>query len=323
MTGRIPRREFIGAVGAGAGAAALSRGTTLAAEAKPKATVVKARREKAVAEGKPNADVVKQMVHVAVMRLAGAKTPAEAWARYVKPKDVVGVKINALFGVGAATNPCVTAAVVEGCRMAGVPADNIICWDREDKHLKKSGYTVQAGKGVKYVGVNNRWEEKPTAIHTCQGRLARVLTQECTALINVPMLKSHSIAGMTFSMKNHYGSFHNPWKAHANGCDPFLPKLNALNPIRAKTRLIVGDVLLPVADRGPRPAPRWVWPAKTILAATDTVAIDTVALQILEAQRAKVNRPSLRKTGKATYVQTAAKMGLGVGDLAQIEVVEV
>ncbi len=37
--------------------------------------------------------------------------------------------------------------------------------------------------------------------------LANVL-KECDALINIPVLKSHMMAGITFAMKNHYGSFY-------------------------------------------------------------------------------------------------------------------
>jgi uncharacterized protein (DUF362 family) len=238
----------------------------------------------------------------------------------VKPEDVVGVKINCLFGVGAATHPEVTTAVVEGCRMAGVPPDKIIVWDRDDKHLEKSGYTVNRGEGVRYLGVGRDWEEEPTNIHTCKGRLAKLLTQTCTAIINVPILKHHAIAGITFSMKNHYGSFHNPNSAHANNCDPFIAQLNALKVIREKTRLIVGDALLPVADGGPQANPRATWEYKAILASTDTLAIDYVGLKILDEQRAKIEKPLL-EGGKTKCIATAAGMGLGVADLAKIDLV--
>ena len=322
MNGRLGRREFLGRTAAiGAGIAVLGRTPARAAEGGAKSVVVKAVRDDAVADMKPNAPVVREMVHAVVMKLSGKKTPEEAWKQYVKPSDVVALKINCLFGVGAATHPEVTAAVVEGCQMAGVPADKIIVWDREDKDLEKSGYTISKGPGVRTLGVNGDWEDQPTAIATCQGKLAKILTQKCTALINVPILKTHVIAGVTMALKNHYGSFHNANQAHANGCDPFIAELNALDCIRKKTRLVVADALLPVAEKGPQARPEWTWEYKTILASLDPVAIDYVGVKILDEQRAKINLPPIEP--KCKCVQTAAAKGLGVADMSKIEVVKV
>jgi uncharacterized protein (DUF362 family) len=322
MSGRLGRREFLGRTAAiGAGLAVLGRTPVLAAEGGAKSVVVKAVRDDAVADMKPNAPVVREMVHAVVMKLSGKRTPEDAWKQYVKPSDVVALKINCLFGVGAATHPEVTAAVVEGVRMAGVPAANILVWDRETGHMEKSGYKTGTIEGVAYVGVNGDWEEQPTDIHTCKGRLAKILTQKCTALINVPILKTHVIAGMTQALKNHYGSFHNPGDAHGGGCDPFLAELNGLKCIREKTRLIVSDALLPVADGGPQARPQWTWAYKAILASTDPVAIDYVGLKILDEQRAKIGKPPLESTGKAKCIATAAAKGLGAADMNRIDLV--
>jgi uncharacterized protein (DUF362 family) len=316
------RREFIGrTVAAGVAAAALGRGRLPAEEPKAKSLVVKAVREDATRDKRVNAAVVREMVHAAVCRLAGKPKPEEAWAVYLRKDDVVGIKVSSKFGVGSATHPEVTAAIVEGCRMAGVPDDKIIVWDYEDKHLSISGYTINRGAGVKYMGVNGEWEDEPTAIHTCQGRLAKVLTREITALVNAPILKSHPITGFTNVLKNHYGSFHNPNDAHGGACDPFMAHLNNLPVIRQKSRLMISDVLLPVAERGPQPAPQFVWEYKGILAATDPVAIDYVAMKILDEQRAKIQKPPAQTKAKCLF--TAAQMGLGVADPAKIDLVTV
>jgi len=316
------RREFIGrTIAAGAALAAIGRGRLAAEEPRAKSLVVKAVRDDATKDRKPNAAVVREMVHAAVCRLAGKQKPEDAWPTFLKKNDVVGIKISSKFGVGSATHPEVTAAIVEGCRMAGVPDDKIIVWDYEDKHLEISGYTINRGPGVKYKGVNDGWEDQPTAIHTCQGRLAKILTREITALVNAPILKSHPLAGYTNCLKNHYGSLHNPNEAHGGGCDPFMAHLNNLPAIRQKSRLMVSDVLLPVAERGPQPAPQFVWEYKGILAATDPVAIDYVALKILDEQRAKIQKPPAEAKAKCLF--TAARMGLGAADMAKIDLVAV
>jgi uncharacterized protein (DUF362 family) len=315
------RREFIGrTVAAGVAVAALGRGRLPAEEPQPKSVVVKAVRGDATTEKKIDAAVVREMVHAAVCRLAGKQKPEDAWPLYVRKDDVVGIKISSKFGVGSATHPEVAAAIVEGCRMAGVPDDNIIVWDFEDKHLSISGYTINRGPGVKYRGVNaDGWEDQPTAIHTCRGRLAKILTREITALINAPVLKSHPIVGYTNCLKNHYGSFHNPPEAHGGGCDPFMACLNNLPVIRTKSRLMLSDALLPVADRGPQPAPQFVWECRTILASVDPVAIDAVALKILDEQRVRIQKPPA--SAKAKCLLTAAQMGLGAADMEKIDLV--
>jgi len=333
MNRTLDRRGFLGRTAAAGAAAAVLGNRALGQGASGgKSVVVRHVRDDSVQDGKVNAKVAREMVHAVVMKLSGQSSPEAAWKTYIKPDDVVGVKINCLFGVGACTHPCVTAAVVEGVRMAGVPADKIIVWDREDQHMEKSGYTVGKIDGVLYTGVNGDWEDEPTAIHDCKGRLAKILTRKITALVNVPILKTHSLAGVTCSLKNHYGSFHNPRDAHGGRggrkehggmCDPYIAELNALPVIREKTRVIVADALRPVGNRGPQARPRHTFDAKAMMASLDPVALDTVGMTMLDAWRAKQKMPSLQETGSAVSIATAAEKGVGVGDMSKIEVVEV
>ena len=331
MSGRLGRREFIGrTLATGVGAAVLGHKAALGQASGGKAVVVKAVRAGAVVGKEPNPKVVREMVHAVVMKLSGKSSPADAWKCYVKPDDVVAVKINCLFGKRASTYPCVTSAVVEGIRMAGVPADKIIVWDRGSKDLEKAGYQVGKIDGVTYTAVDGDWEEEPTRFHTCEGRFAKILTRQCTALVNVPILKTHVRSGITFAMKNHYGSFHNAGSAHAGRgkpavhggtCDPFIAELTALDVIRKKERLIVADALLPVANRGPMAQPQFTYAEKAIMAAVNPVAIDYVGLKMLDAQRKKMGLPGLEESGSAVCVFTAAEKGLGPADMSKIDLV--
>lgn len=323
MSHEVTRREFLEqAAVLGAGVAALGR-TTPGMGAPAGTQVVQATRAEATTTGQPNAAVVKEMVDAAVRRLSGKRNRADAWATFVQPDDIVAIKVNCLFGVGASTHPEVTQAVIDGCKAAGVPDDHLIVWDREDKHLRNAGYPVNRGKGVKFYGVGPDWEETTLPVHTHPARLARILTRTCTALINVPVLKSHSIAGITASLKNHYGSFAQPAKAHAGNCDPYLAELNALSPIRQKTRLIVCDALLPIADGGPQRRPQFTWAENTILAATDPVALDAVGLRIIDKRRVQIGKPPIEPSGKARGIFTAAAKGLGIADSKRIALVHV
>ena len=57
-----------------------------------------------------------------------------------------------------------------------------------------------------------------------QVRFSKILTRECAMVINLPILKDHSMSGVTFAMKNMYGVVERPQDLHADGgCNPGLP----------------------------------------------------------------------------------------------------
>jgi hypothetical protein len=66
------------------------------------------------------------------------------------------------------------------------------------------------------------------------------------------------------------------------------------------------------------------WPYGGFLASTDPVAVDAVARQVLEARRREVGLPPLAAEGREpAHIAAAARLGLGVADLARIERTEV
>jgi uncharacterized protein (DUF362 family) len=318
----IDRRHFIGAVTtAGVGiAAATGRSPQGFAQPAAQSRVIRIRRTDAIDDAdKVNAAVVKNMVDQSVAKLVGKDSAEEAWKSLFAPNDVVTLKINCLFGPGASTRREVTEAVVAGLLTAGVPADKITVWDRAVGDLVKCGYELNDGPGVKVKAT--QWEAQPTKSGSFNGRLAQVLTDPAnTALINVPILKTHNVPGITLAHKNHYGSFDNPGAHHGNHCDPYLTDLNALPCIKDKTRLIVADALRPVGEGGPAAQPQYTWTYGAILAATDPVAIDAVGAQIIDEWRATKGMDSVLL--RARFLQTSQKAGLGTADLSQIALID-
>jgi uncharacterized protein (DUF362 family) len=147
------------------------------------------------------------------------------------------------------------------------------------------------------------------------------MTDMITALINVPMVKDHRIAGITCAMKNHYGSIFVPDDLHKNQCDPYIAELNAAPVVREKTRLILVDGLRALFNGGPRDHEQYRWRLNTIIAGTDPVAIDTLAGKIIDEKRDDKDMPP--QMPKAHYIQSAAKLGLGTNDLTQIDLKEI
>jgi uncharacterized protein (DUF362 family) len=317
----IDRRDFLGTVAAAGAVVALGGQTAQAWGQAAKARVVRCRRKDAVDDADAvNAQVVQQMVNSAVAKLVGAEPGKAAWGKLFGPQDVVTVKVNCLFGPAACTHPEVTDAVVAGLLSAGVPANNITVWDRDEGDLMKCGYEIQKGDGVKCIAT--QWEAQPTRSGSLNGRLATILTRpENTALVNVPVLKTHSLTGITLALKNHFGSLDNPGAHHGTNADPQLADLNAIPPIREKTRLILADALRPVGDGGPAANAGATWTYGAILAATDPIAMDTVGVKIIDEWRATKGLGSVEPAAKV--LKTAAQKGLGVADMAAIELIDI
>lgn len=287
-------------------------------------TVVEANRPHSVtADMRLQTDIVREMVFSSVKRLTGEKTDLAAWSKLFDKSDVVGIKINTLFGPGASSSPEVVNAVVEGVKLAGVPADKIIIWDRADADMLKCKFRLNREAGVKYYGTNSDYEAEATKVGSFEGRLSKILTKQITALVNLPILKHHSISGMSCAYKNHYGSFDNPGQHHANGCDPFLSDFNSLPSVRNKTRLVLCDALRPLCDGGPGFTPKFQWSYGSILASFDALAMDAVGTSIIDARRKELGLPSLEASGKPVrHLVTAAKMGQGEGDMRHIRLVK-
>ncbi|MGD8239411.1 MAG: DUF362 domain-containing protein [Armatimonadota bacterium] len=337
---KLDRRQFIRrATGLGAGLTAASFSgcdTRVAQSQNPppptppptpagKSQLVLAKHDRSVLGGQIDASVAAEMLEGAMLKLTGADTARDAWGSLFSADEVVGVKINCLFGIGASTHPEVTSAVVAGLIAGGVKPDNIIVWDRADKDLLKSGYEIKRdGPGPRCYGTDGAYEPEATKHRSFNGRLTKILTEDIDALVNVPILKDHGISGITVSMKNHYGSFDNPNKHHGNHCDPYIADFNSLGVVRQKSRLIVCDALLPVANGGPRARPEHTWPYRGMLVGQDPVALDQWGWQILEERRAAVGLPTLAEANRAPrQLESAASLGLGTNDQEQIDLVEV
>jgi uncharacterized protein (DUF362 family) len=327
--GELTRRELLkrAAVGGLAAAAAkvgIEPGSAQAAGEPAKSKIVIA-KDASVLDKENNIKqaVVEKMLGKAIAKQQGTKTAKEAWQKLFKPGDIVGIKVNCLFKNGASTHPEVTFAVVEGLKMAGVKPENIIIWDRSSKDLRMSSYTINKEGGPQVVADDGDWgrEVKNGSIN---GKISKIL-DKITALVNVPILKDHGMAGVTVAMKNHYGSIHNPGDYHGNHCDPYLADLNAIPEIKDKTRLVVVDAIRPVADGGPGlRSPECAWNYYSLIVGTDFVATDKIGWDIIEARRKEMGIPSLADAGRAPkWIATAAKLGLGTDDPNKIDIIRV
>lgn len=297
-----------------------------AGSGKSRIAVVEGRRLRN-ASGDPHPGRIAQALDEGVEALFGAKAE-DVWPRLVGPKDTVGIKVNTLSGRGMCTNPEVVEAIAHRLAEAGVPENHIIVWDKADQDLRKGGFRInRGGTEVQCYGTNVAGYQERLVVHRSIGSMfSRILTSQCTKIINVPVLKDHGICGVTLGMKNFFGAIHNPNKYHGNVGDPYIADLNLYEPIRRKTVLTICDAVRGQYEGGPPYMPQWAWDFGGFILGTDPVALDYVGWQYIEDQRARSGVPSLSEAGrKPVYIATAAdaEHRLGTNDPGQIEVAAV
>lgn len=273
---------------------------------------------------------VREMVHAAVLALSGCATRADAWSRYLQPKDIVGIKVNAI-APGIVPHPSIADAIAEGGALLGMKGSQFIVFDKEDRDLEKSGYTINKGGNdlqcygtVGPLGAGNPgYEERQTIRGDTNYKLSRIVTRQCTAVVNVPVIKDHCWAGLTCALKNHFGCIDNPNQFHkVNHCCPAIVDVNRDANIRSKQRLILADARFIQYEGGPSFKPQYLQPYYAILASTDPVAVDTLAMQLIDACRSRAKLPALlARPNGPLHVAEAARQKLGTNDPTRIELV--
>ena len=286
-------------------------------------------RDEALAQGQPNEhrELIRKLLDAALQKLTGAADASAAWQRLFPPQQRVGIKVNAL---GLATQPAVVDAIVAGLRQAGVPAEKIIIWDRFDVELGKAGFTLnKSGSGVQCRGtdaerISSGYQAEVESSGQIGSCFSRIVAGDVDALISVPVLKDHNLAGVSLGMKNFYGAIHNPNKYHDHNCDPYIVDVVSHRFIAKKWRLTVCDGLRAQYHGGPGVHPGFAWSFGGLIVGTDFVAADAVAADLLAGERKAKGLKSLEDDGRPPrHIATAAARGLGVADLARIERVEV
>ena len=250
------------------------------------------------------------MLDRAMLELTGQSETSAAWSQFIKPEDVVGLKINLMM---TPTSPAISRAIVGGVMSVGVDEKNIITWDRNE-----------AGRGLEGTRVRNEqfgFDSKS---------LSRVVTDETTALINAPGLKVHFLAGVAVALKNWIGAVTNinlpdvgvAYSIHGDSCADCCI-VNAIPAVRDKCRLIVVDATRPLFNGGPQVNPQYLWPYNGILVGTDPVAIDAVGVAILEAKRNAHKGADWPISPPPKHVYVAEeKYKLGHSKLENIEIVK-
>jgi len=267
----------------------------------------------------------------AIAVYTGRKNPEDALKHIVADggaqDKVIGLKTNGLGGRGISTHFALVIAIAERLQQAGVKPGNILIWDRNARDLQACGFTISTDPArIRCYGSDIAgFEDQVEVWGTSRARFSKLLTRECAMVINVPILKDHSMSGVTFAMKNMYGVVERPQDLHGGGCNPGVADLNAFPVIRQKVKLTIGDAMSSVYDGGPLFRPERLWFPNALIVGEDRVALDQVAWGMLDKKRVEAGMGTLEAAGRPPrYIATAADAAhqLGINDMKRINVVE-
>ncbi len=272
----------------------------------------------------PRAAIARLLVERALMDLTGAANITAAMARFIHPQDVVAIKVNGIAGqVGhtVAVNFETIVPVVEAVIALGVPPHRITVYEQYPTYLMGSRVNVrqwQLPSGVVTGTHNNRDHVMPRIriFEQVRTRYCRFFT-DATAVIDMTMMKDHSICGFTGAMKNiTHGNIDNPQDHHGHQASPQIALLYNHAIVQSRVRLHITDAFKIIYDKGPLDKdPAMRVPHGSIYASTDALALDTVGARVIDEARKERGGMTLKAAGREPrYLMRAAELGVGVHD---------
>src|SRR5262249_17777862 len=131
----------------------------------------------------------------------------------------------------------------------------------------------------------------------------------------IPVLKDHRSSGVTLALKNlSHGLVNNVARSHIiygkqrpatepggtlNQCLTFIPAMASLPPTRAKSVLHILDGLVGTWEGGPKTSNKTfaTWEYRSLLFATDPVALDRIGWEIIDTKRVTEGWPVVAEMG--------------------------
>ena len=306
---RFSRREFLKVAGAAAGSAAASGVASLLHAASVPSVPV------AVASG----GLPGENARKAVAALGGM-------GLFIARGDVVVVKPNIGWDrtpeQAANTDPGVVVAVAEMCLAAG--AKSVRVFDRTCNEPRRCYTSSGIQEAVERFAKKSRAEDALRVYHVEDRKFVRTAIPGALALkewelyrdaleadkvVNVPVAKHHTLAGITLGLKNMMGVMGgNRGQIHFR-LPECLVDINRRVPPRL-TVIDAGRVLLRNGPSGGNLADVKVF--GKAFASADVVAADVVAAEKIFGL----------KPGEVSHIQKALESGLGISSPAQIRLLE-
>ncbi len=318
--------------------------------------MVRVHSEKSIdaASERVDKEVVRQMLSTGIRSLTGDRRADDAWARFIKPEDVVGIKVNCSGAPKIQSTPEIVACIAESLIAIGVAPKRIYVYERFDNQLRSVNYEKYLPPGITVAAAESTrgtilGYDPYTYVETSffgeddtRSNLVRLVSDTLTKIINVPNTKEHQASGVTGALKNiAYGNFSNVARSHQKEKTytlSFIGTLAAVEPLPSRVVLHVMDGLRAVWQAGPfSEYPQFRFYPKQVWFGTDPVAMDRQLIDLIENKRKAEGAISIfnqsrdilgdptnpnknRYIREPGHIEYAGKLGLGVYDQAKIRV---
>jgi hypothetical protein len=246
-----------------------------------------------------------EMLDHGMQALTGAATSNDGWQAVLGSAKQIVVKFNSVGARAINTNEPMARLIVNRLTSAGYAADAITLVEAPAFLTKELGLRLQVRGWGASIPVGEGREALAQYLH------------DADAVINVPLLKTHQIAGMSGCMKNlSHALIRHPARYHANGCSPYVGQVIGSQEVSSRLKLNIVNALRVVVNGGPDAREEDIVGYGGVLLGFDPVAVDNVGLSILAVER---QRRGLTGGGEIRYLASAARMGLGRWRAADID----
>jgi len=305
--------------------------------------VVVVKDAQAIEAYKTRPERIQAMLDRGMTNITSRPTPAEAWRSLLSTNDVVGIKVFSLPGPNSGTRPAVVAALVEQLLAAGLPATNIVVWDRQSVDLRLAGYyELVRNYGIRVAGsmqsgfdITNVYEN-PLLGNLVWGDfefgskgegvgrksyVSKLVSQQLTKIINVSPLLNHTLAGVSGNLYGlASGSVDNitRFETDSERLARTLPEIYALPSLSDRVVMNIVDALICQYEGGERGLLHYSTVINEIRISKDPIALDVLSIQELDRQR-QMSGTAKPKSSMELY-DVAALLELGVSDPKRIDV---
>lgn len=274
-----------------------------------KSCVVDVFSEYAVRGSKVHNLSIRHMITLGMTRLTGQATLEQAWHCFMDEADVVALVFTRLGSDQLATNKGLASALLQLLYESG--------YEPEQFMIIGLDTLPEEARGTRPVPYG--WQSEVIDFGCGQVRLAKWL-DEVTVIINVPTIMDDNTTGIRGALTNMcWPVIMSPADFYLNRGDPFVPEIARLAPIRSKYRLHIGNALRVLYRGGPAVELRYTEDRRSLLFATDPVAMDRVALELIrKARRSHCLSYSTDQPLNTPILKTAELLGIGYYDLNMI-----
>src|SRR5579862_2266114 len=214
---KVSRRELLAGMAA---AAVLGQHHSKAATSKPgmpgpfPGRVVAVEHPGSIVQDVYQQGAVRQMMERGMTALTGAPAWTDAWRMFFEKGDVVAIKVCPVGGAHLCSDATVLHTILDGLKEAGVPAGDVIVYNRYRQETLQAGIDKWVPQGVRmqfaseaYNNVQHDMEgydadhfmemalikpgESFSDVHNRRSYVSKVVARQVNKFINLPVLKHH------------------------------------------------------------------------------------------------------------------------------------